>query len=130
MPTAAEMFPTRYLKAADIKKPVVVKIERAPVEKLKNPRTGEESTKVVLYFTGAKKCLPLNKVNFESVANVCGENSDSWPGHRIEVYPDRTTMAGKTVDCVRIRKPGETVVEKPEDTVPAADADMDDEIPL
>jgi hypothetical protein len=35
MPTAAEMFPSRYLTATDVKKPTVVKIERAPVEKLK-----------------------------------------------------------------------------------------------
>ena len=66
-------------------------------ETLKSP-DGKENSKTVLYFVGAKKALPLNLTNWDAVAEVCGEDTDNWPGGNIELYPDKTAMAGRTVD--------------------------------
>lgn len=102
-----DIFPSKYLKAADLKgKPVVVTIERAPTETLKNTE-GKEQTKTVLYFVGAKKSLPLNMTNWDSCADICGDDTEEWPDHRIELCPTITTMGGKTVDCIRIRRPAQ-----------------------
>jgi hypothetical protein len=50
-----EVFPSKYLKASDLNgKPIVVTIECAPFEALKNPE-GLEQRKTVLCFNGAKK---------------------------------------------------------------------------
>jgi hypothetical protein len=106
MATRDELFPSKYLKCEDLKgKPRVVQIEDAPVEPLKNNK-GEEQTKIVLYFAGAKKALPLNMTNFDAVVDVtgCGDSKD-WRGHRIELYPSKTQMGGKLVDCIRVRPP-------------------------
>ena len=70
-----EVFPSKYLKAGDLKgTPITVTIVSAPIETLKTP--DGRDTKTVLYFRGAKKHLPLNRTNWDAVANICGDDSD------------------------------------------------------
>jgi hypothetical protein len=100
-----DVFPSKYLKAADLNgKPVTVTIKDAPYETLKSSE-GKEQGKTVLYFVRGKKTLPLNIVNWDSVAEICGDDTDAWPGHTIELYPTVTSMGAKTVPCIRIRRP-------------------------
>jgi hypothetical protein len=127
-----DLFPSKYLKCADLKgKPRVVEIEHAPIETLKNPK-GEEQRKVVLYFKGAKKALPLNLTNFDAVAEITGsDETNDWPGTRIELYPATTMMGGKVTDCIRIRRPqGELPISPPPPIKPAVDPELDQEIPF
>jgi len=126
-----EIFPSKYLKASDLSKPIVVTIDSAPIEVLKNPE-GKEQSKVVLYFRGAKKALPLNVTNWDAVAAICGEDTDDWPGGRIELYADKTRMGGKTVDCIRVRAPhgaAAKIATPTKAAEPQAD-DMNDAIPF
>jgi hypothetical protein len=125
-----DLFPSKYLKAADLKgKPHVVEIEEAPVETFKNG--SDEDRKVVLYFVGRTKPLPLNMTNFDSVVDVAGDDTENWPGHRIEVFPTTTELKGKTVDCIRIRKPPQGNLNPPRAAPkPSAKQDLDDEIPF
>lgn len=128
----AEAFPSKYLSAADLQgKAVTVTIHHTTREPLKSPE-GKEVEKTILHFTGAKKALPLNLTNWDSVAEICGEDSDGWPGGRITLYPTKVQMGGKMVDAVRIRRPEELRLEKPAVPavqIPPAHADMEDEIP-
>jgi len=131
-----DVFPSRYLKAADLKGEArIVEIDHAPLEMLKNNK-GEEQRKVVLYFTHAKKSLPLNMTNFDLVAGICGDDTEEWSGKKIELYPTTTQMGGKIVDCVRIRRPkmkGQLPPKaKPEDEAKNEEAEdeIDDEIPF
>src|SRR5262249_60031009 len=110
-------------------KPRVVEIERAPVETLKTQK-GEEQRKVVLYFKGAKKSLPLNLTNFDAVSDIAGtDETNDWPGTKIELYPATTMMGGKIVDCIRIGRPQELPVSPPPPPKPAVDPDLNEEIP-
>jgi hypothetical protein len=72
--------------------------------------------------------------NWDSVAVIAGDDTDDWPGHRIELYPDKTTMKGSLVDCIRIRAPRQKELrQKPTAKPPkpsADDDDMDDSIPF
>jgi len=104
--TRDQAFPSKYLKAADLKgKPCIVTIESAPFEMLKG-LDGEEQHKTVLHFKGSEKMMPLNSTNWDSVAEITGcPDSDDWPGKRIELYPTKTHLGGKQVDCIRIRMP-------------------------
>jgi hypothetical protein len=100
-----DVFPSKYLKHSDLQgKPTVMAIESAVLETLKSPE-GKTQNKVVLYLAGAKKSLPLNVTNFDAVADICGADTDDWPGCQIVLYPSKTQMAGKTVDCIRVRPP-------------------------
>lgn len=131
-----DVFPSRFLRASDLNgKPITVTIERAPLEKLKG-MDGKEDTKTVLYFVGAKKCLPLNRTNWDTCADITNEgDSDSWKSHRIELYPTTTEMRGELTPCIRIRKPGqgELPIKKnvvPPPPKPSLADEMDDEIPF
>jgi hypothetical protein len=108
MATKSDVFPSKYLKASDLKGvPVVLTVTKAPRETLKYQ--GKEEDKIVLHFEGTKKQLPLNVTNFDNMVDTTGEaDSDDWVGCRIEVYPSKTEMQGRIVDCLRIRKPTDT----------------------
>jgi hypothetical protein len=127
-----EVFPSKYLKASDLNgKPIVVTIESAPLEVLKNPE-GKKQHKTVLYFKGADKALPLNLSNWDAVAEICGEDTDDWPGGKIELYVTKTPMGGNFVDCIRVREPQDVAAKTatlPKAAAPEAD-DIDDEIPF
>jgi len=137
-----EVFLSKYLKAADLNgRPVTITIKSAPYETPKNPE-GKEQGKSVLYFVGGKKALPLNVVNWDSVAAICGDDTDAWPGHQIELYPTVTSMGGKMVPCIRIRRPQGTLplaarpsatpAPTPAETPPVeayADANFGDDLP-
>ena len=132
MSTRDDVFPSKYLKASDLNgKPITATIESAPLETLKNPE-GKEQLKTILYFKKARKALPLNMTNWDAVAEIAGADSDDWPGCEIELYPDKTQMAGKTVDCIRVRAPAQRELPKqkpPAPKPPLAD-EIDDAIPF
>jgi len=141
-----EVFPTRFLTAADLNgKPITLTIQSAPQETLKN-KNGEE-VKTVLHFRGAKKTLPLNRTNWDAVADITGEDdSINWPGRKVEAYPTTTQFGADIVDCIRLRAPAQgelkaapaakTVKAKPKPPEPEAAEEpaladeMDDEIPF
>jgi hypothetical protein len=127
-----DLFPSKYLKAADLKgKPHVVEIEEAPIETFKNG--SDEDRKVVLHFVGRTKPLPLNMTNFDSVADIAGDDTKDWPGHHIEVFPTTTEMKGRVVDCIRVRKPQQGRLIPPRAGAgpkPSPNQDPDDVIPF
>jgi hypothetical protein len=128
--TRDEVFPSKYLKAADLKgKAHIVTIESAVYEALKG-LDGKENNKIVLYFKNTEKALPLNATNFDAVCDATGcLDTDDWPGQRIELYPTRTTMGGKAVDCIRIRRPSSSRLAAAAAAAPPPPADdMSDEI--
>jgi hypothetical protein len=131
MPTRDDLFPSRCLKAADLDgKPRTLTISMAIRETFKNG--GEEQSKLVVYFKGETKGLPLNITNFDAIMDITGEaDSDDWRGHQVEVYPTTTEMRGKVVPCIRIRSPkqGEPSATKRPAKSPSS-AEMDDEIPF
>jgi hypothetical protein len=104
-----DVFSSKYLKHTDLQgKATTAIIESALLETLKSPE-GKEQSKTVLRFVGAKKSLPLNLTNWDAVAEICGGDTDDWPGCQVELYPTKTQMAGKTVDCIRVRAPTKSI---------------------
>jgi hypothetical protein len=98
-----ELFPSKYLRAADLGgKPTVVEIAGTTLEDLKD-MSGKTQSKPVLAFKDRKKTLVLNRTNYDAVADLHGEETDAWPGRKIELYPTKTNMGGKSMDCIRIR---------------------------
>jgi hypothetical protein len=126
MATKNAVFPSRYLKAADLDEPVVLTVSEALLEELRHQ--GRVEKKVVLHFQRTTKVFPLNKVNWDSMEKVTGKSdSDDWAGCKIELYPTQTEMRGETVDCIRIRKPGEGQAES---STPEPPPEISDSIPF
>jgi hypothetical protein len=121
-----DVFPSKWLKVADLNgKPRVVEIEAAPLETLKNS-SGEQQLKTILCFVGEQKRLPLNMTNWDSVADIAGDDTESWPGNRVELFPSMTQMGGKTVPCIRVRAPSK-VKAKTKAPAPASAPSTDDD---
>ena len=71
--------------------------------------------------------------NWDAVAAIAGDDTDDWPGHRVELYPTTTTLKGKPVDCIRIRAAAAEGAEAEGGAGGAADGrtmTMDDDIPF
>jgi hypothetical protein len=143
MATKDERFPKRFLSADDLKgKPIRLEIKREYLEELADT-TGKKRNKSILAFAGTTKELVLNVTNWEKIAEITGEyDSENWQGRKVELYPTTTEMAGKTVDCIRIRAPAQKEMklkksapapkapEAEPDDADAVDPDFDDEIPF
>jgi hypothetical protein len=98
-----DLFPNKYLKASDLAgKPAVVEITGAALEPLKT-MDGKTQNKLVLSFQGHSKTLVCNRTNYGAIAGIHGEETNGWRGKQIELYPDRTSMGGKIMDCIRVR---------------------------
>jgi hypothetical protein len=130
-----DLFSSKYLKAADLRgKPLVVEIADAPTETFET--AGGENRKTVLHFRGGRaKSLPLNMTNWDSVAEIAGDDTENWPGCHIELFPTTTEMKGKIVDCIRIRPPAQrefapAAARKKPPPPTAAGGDLDDSIPF
>jgi hypothetical protein len=114
MATRDELFPSRFLNVVDLNgEPAPVEIETSETEMLRDFSTGKQVPRTVLGFKHATKMLPLNVTNWDSCAEICGDDTKDWPGHWIELYPDRTPLNGKMVPCIRVRPVSKPQAKKP-----------------
>jgi hypothetical protein len=95
---ANDAFPSKFLKAADLgTRRVVVTISHVEVEKF------DDGDRPCVFFQGKDKGLVLNKTNFNTIADITGEeDSDDWAGKRITLYATKTEYQGKRVDAIRV----------------------------
>jgi hypothetical protein len=100
-----DLFPSKYLKAADLNgQPVTLVIKSAGVNALKDMK-GNTEDKLVVTFVNQAKGLVCNLTNYDAIADLHGDETDQWPGKRIELFPSKASVGGRSVDCVRVRAP-------------------------
>jgi hypothetical protein len=100
MPTAAQLFPSRFLRAEDLKSPRIVKIARVAIEQLGDDR------KLVLYFEREAKGLAINRTNFTALCDLTSEtDSDLFVGHTLELFAQSVPFRGQIVPAIRLRRP-------------------------
>lgn len=113
-----EAFPSNYLKAADLngKRPIVT-ITHVTSEDLGG------DTKRAVHFKGTDKILILNRTNWNTIAEVTGQDDDeNWTGHQVVLYATKVDFQGKRTDAIRVEAPPRT---KPA-TKPATEATADE----
>lgn len=100
-----EQFPSKYLKASDLKGAKV----RVTISRVEAEEVGD-GKKPVAYFVGKDKGLVLNKTNAMIIASQFGPETAGWEGGEIFVYPGKTQFNGQMVDCLKVepvlREPG------------------------
>jgi hypothetical protein len=100
-----DLFPSRYIKASDLAgKPLTLAIKSASVDALKNMK-GDSEDKLVVSFVGQPKKFVVNRTNYDVIADLYGDETDQWPGKKIELFPSKANLGGRSVDCVRVRAP-------------------------
>jgi hypothetical protein len=102
MVNKAQAFPSKFLKADDLLQGgKVLKIEALDLEKIGT----DKEDKYVLRFSKFDKASVLNVTNWDLIAAFAGADSDDWPGKFVVLYPTTTSYAGKSVPCIRVRRP-------------------------
>lgn len=110
------LFPSKYLKAADLRgKDRTLTIDRVVErEELKTAQGNERH--LMIYFReitaafragklGDDKRLVCNITNARTIAEVHDQwDCSKWPGLRITLYGTTCNAFGSVVDCIRVRK--------------------------
>lgn len=119
--TVSELFPSKWLKAVDLEKPVCIEIVAVDFETVYDVQIHEHILKLVVGFKGAKKRLIPNKTQCESLWAITGsEVFADWVGHTVTLAPGKAHNGKPTI-----------VISRPaprQDSQPAAAKESPDEI--
>ncbi len=90
--TVSDLFPSKWLRASDLTKPVTVKIASAELVEVYDKQRREFVQKLALGFEyrgkPLSKRLLVNKTNAYKLAELCGtEEFAHWTGHVITLAP-------------------------------------------
>jgi hypothetical protein len=124
-----EALPTKFFRASDKEDgwSKVVTVECVRMETFTND--GKESKKPVAYFKRIRSGLVVGPVIWSQICEATGEeDSDGWIDKQLELFKDRTSFAGRMVDCVRVRKPNGSVTPKKSKKPAPSKPDFDDEV--
>lgn len=138
VPKLKEMFPSKYLRAADFEDgDAVLTIERVEPDKV---GMGKDAKDVwVVYFEGEDKGLILNKTNTNTVAKLYGDDTDDWIGKPVTLFATEVQFQSEMVEAIRVRsKPPKRPVAKAApakaakaaEPGPSGDDDGDDDVPF
>ena len=102
MPKLKEMFPSKYLRAADFEDgDAVVTIERLEED---NVGMGKDAKDVwVLFFDELDKGLILNKTNTNTIAKLYGDDTDDWIGKKVTLFATEVQFQSEMVEAIRVR---------------------------
>ena len=65
---------------------------------------GKKEECPVCHWQEDQKPMVLNVVNMKTIAKMYGDETDNWPGHKVQIYATTTKFGGDVVECLRIRK--------------------------
>lgn len=127
MPNVNEMFPSKWLKATDLPRPVTVTIDS--IEQAEMP--GGE-LKWVVYFRGKEKGMVLNRTNAEQLVDFFGDESDNWRGKSVKLFAMRVQGPNGPTQGIRLRQ-ASGAAQAASAAAPAAapvEEEIDDDIPF
>lgn len=96
-----EMFPSRWLSAADLNgaEPTVI-IDRVLIEEI--GQNGD--CKPVVYFKGKEKGLVLNKTNGDRISYILrSDETNDWAGQSIKLYTELVNFQGSMKHALRVK---------------------------
>ena len=94
-----EMYPSKYVKAADLDGDTVVEIKSVEMRKFDN----DAQEKPVVSFYDFDKMLVLNVTNAKAIAAVHGDDTSGWDGRKITLHAEKVSFKGDWVNSVRVR---------------------------
>lgn len=98
------MYPSEYLAAPDLHgKDVKLTIEKVEIEQIPGTDGTKKAKPVVSFKESKNKRMVLNKTCAKAVAKAHGNETESWVGKQIVVYPTTCMAFGQEVECVRVR---------------------------
>jgi hypothetical protein len=123
MPKVSDMYPSRFLKAADADGDLTLTIRSVQPERFGQGSQVED--KWVVYFHEVDKGLVLNKTNMSTIAKLYGDHTDDWAGQRITLYATDVQFQTEMVPALRVRtKPPKSSKDGKPARKDEADADL------
>lgn len=98
----SELFPSKYLKAADATPALALTIARVVWEKMKD-KDGNEEDKPVMFFYEQEKGMVLNRTNANTVTHLYGSDVDKWTGQRVVLGTEVVTAFGESKPALRFK---------------------------
>jgi hypothetical protein len=115
-----ELYPSRWLRASDVTKPILTTIKNVVVEEV-----GESEEKPVLYFQDpSHKPLILNRTNGQTIGLLYGDDTELWRGKPLVLFCTKVQFQGKMVDAIRVRPPKPAARPAPAPAPMASDDDV------
>jgi hypothetical protein len=100
---ASDYDRSKYLRAEDLKRDTKFRIKAITEEVFE--RDGRPEKKLVLWFTTDERGLVLNKTNIRTLRGPYGDDTASWVGRVIVVFPVIADFRGKMTPALRVRIP-------------------------
>ena len=98
MSKVSEMFPSKWLAAAEIEGKVYrLVISAYGVENY------DDGSKMTINFQGAQKGMVLNATNRSTLVWLFGDEADAWIGKEIELFTEPVTFKGKVSAGLKVR---------------------------
>lgn len=98
--TTNDVYPSKYLKASDIKTETKVTIKD-----IKKEEIGDKE-KLIVEFDEIDKGLVCNKTNCNRIEKIVGsETFSDWPGRSIVLYVVHVPFKGEDVPAIRVKAP-------------------------
>lgn len=130
MPSVNEMFPSRYLKAADFDETgTPLTIKKVTEETIGQGKDADN--KWVVHFKEKEKGLVLNKTNTTTISKLYGDDTDGWIGKMITLYYAEVEFKGEMTPAIRVKTRAPKPKAAKAAVAPEADNDdEDDDIPF
>jgi len=98
-----QMFPSRYLKGAELSGPKTVTIAEIRTEQAYKPGKGQADI-YVLWCERATRGIVLTRPLALSISEALGEpDTDKWAGQRITIYPQPMRVGGRDLVAIRAK---------------------------
>lgn len=98
-----DAFPSKYLRKEDLTGPITATIRHIELGDVGTEEN--KDTKPIMFFRESDiKPMVVNSGNWDTCAELFGDESDGWLGKQIEIYVDpNVKYAGKKVGGLRLR---------------------------
>jgi hypothetical protein len=98
----SELYPRRFFSADDFSPQGQI----YTIGKITSEKVGtNQETKNVVYFINCDKQWIMNITCFDLIADFLGGDTADWPGKKVQLFPTTTTLGGKPVACIRVKRP-------------------------
>jgi hypothetical protein len=124
---ASDFDRSKYLKASDLEEEGKFKIKSVTEETVGQGPKAEQ--KLVLWFVNHEQGYVCNKTALRVLGPAFGNDTSGWVGKIITIYPDITTMQGKSVPCLRVRPPKANGAAAPAKPQPTLAEELNDDLP-
>lgn len=101
-----DMFPSKYVRGEELGgKSFSVTIARVVKERMRPDSRCPEADRFVLYTVEGHKGIILSKTLADQIAKITGsDDTDAWPGKKIEIYPEGLMVGGVARVAIRARE--------------------------